>query len=141
MIQGTRPQALAYGLLDSPAGQLAWNLEWFEHCGERVGRLDRDAVLTHVALYWLTGTAGSAARIYLESGGESWGPPEPSSVPTGIAVFPDEGAPPVRALAERHDTIVHWTEFDRGGHFAAMEEPGLLVGDIAEFFRLVRQPA
>ncbi|WTW92349.1 epoxide hydrolase [Streptomycetaceae bacterium NBC_01309] len=141
VIQGTRPQTLAYGLLDSPAGQLAWNLEWFEHYGERVGKLDRDAVLTHVALYWLTGTAGSAARIYLESGGESWGPPEPSSVPTGIAVFPEEGAPSVRALAERHDTIVHWTEFDRGGHFAAMEEPGLLVGDIAEFFRLVRQPA
>lgn len=135
-IQGTRPQTLAYGLADSPAGQLAWNLEWFEGYGHRVGALNRDDVLTHVTLYWLTGTAGSAARLYKESAG-AWGPPQPSPVPTGIAVFPD-ASKPVRSLAERFDTIVHWAEYDRGGHFAAMQVPELLVEDIRTFFRPLR---
>jgi epoxide hydrolase len=84
-------------------------------------------------LYWLTDTAGSAARLYRESAG-SWGQAiERSMVPTGVALFPRDSS--IRRFAEREHTIVRWTEFDRGGHFAAMEVPDLLVGDVREFFR------
>jgi pimeloyl-ACP methyl ester carboxylesterase len=136
MIQSTRPQTLAYALVDSPVGQLAWNTEWFDDYGENVGAVDRDAILTNVTLYWLTGTAGSAARLYRE-GAASWGRiVEPSTVPTGVAVF--RGDSSIRRFAERDFTIVHWSEFDRGGHFAAMQAPDLLVGDVREFFRHIR---
>jgi microsomal epoxide hydrolase len=102
--------------------------------------VDRDQLLTNVTVYWLTRTANSSARLYYEfahSGG-SWHRVEPSSVPTGVAVFPREIAPPIRRFAERSNNIVHWSEFDRGGHFAAMEEPDLLIADIREFFRRFR---
>jgi microsomal epoxide hydrolase len=141
-IQSTRPQTLAYALTDSPAGQLAWITEKFREWTDGDlphDAVDRDQLLTNVTLYWLTGTAGSSARLYFEnarSGG--WGRQAPSSVPTGVAVFPYEIAPPIRRSAERSNNIVHWTEFDRGGHFAAMEEPDLLVGDIRAFFRPLR---
>jgi epoxide hydrolase len=131
-IQSTRPQTLAYGLADSPVGQLAWIAEKFAEWTDE--EVDRDALLTNVTLYWLTNTAGSAAQLYYEFA-HAWGEPERSAVPTGVAVFPYDIALPVRALAERTDTVVHWTEFDRGGHFAALEQPGLLVGDIRAFFR------
>jgi pimeloyl-ACP methyl ester carboxylesterase len=135
-IQATRPQTLAYGLVDSPIGQLAWNTEWFDDYGYGVDRIDRDAILTNVTLYWLTGTAGSSARLYRESA-TSWGKKvEKSAVPTGMAVFPGDST--IRRFAEREHTIVHWSEFDRGGHFAALQAPDLLVGDVREFFRLVR---
>jgi epoxide hydrolase len=139
-IQATRPQTVGYGLTDSPAGQLAWIAEKFgEWTDGGLGAVDRDQMLTNVSVYWLTRTAGSSARLYYEaarSGG--WGPPAPSTAPTGVAVFPEEIAAPVRRLAERTNRIVHWSEFDRGGHFAAMEEPDLLVGDVREFFRPLR---
>ena len=141
-IQSTRPQTVAYGLTDSPAGQLAWITEKFGEWtdnglpDEAVGR---DQLLTNVSLYWLTATAGSSARLYYEaahSGG--WGPPAVSAVPTGVAVFPREIAPPIRRFAELSNNIAHWSEFDRGGHFAAMEVPDLLTGDIRQFFRQFR---
>jgi pimeloyl-ACP methyl ester carboxylesterase len=139
-IQSTRPQTVGYGLTDSPAGQLAWIAEKFgEWTDGGLGAVDRDQMLTNISVYWLTRTAGSSARLYYEavrSGG--LGPPAPSTAPTGVAVFPAEIAPPVQRLAEQTNHIVHWSEFDRGGHFAAMEEPDLLVGDVREFFRLVR---
>jgi len=142
LIQATRPQTLAYGLTDSPAGQLAWITEKF---GEWTGNglpdqaVDRDQLLTNVTVYWLTATAGSSARLYYEAArAGDWGPPATSAVPTGIAVFPREIAPPIRRFAEQSNKIVHWTEFDRGGHFAAMEQPGLLTGDIRKFFRQLR---
>jgi epoxide hydrolase len=135
-IQSTRPQTLAYALVDSPTGLLAWNAEWFEDYGAHIGTIDRDRVLTNVMLYWLTGTAGSAARLYKEAAA-AWGaPPVRSSVPTGVAVFP--GDSPIRRFGERDHTIVHWSEFDRGGHFAAMQAPDLLVGDVRKFFQRVR---
>ncbi|WP_373282363.1 epoxide hydrolase family protein [Microtetraspora niveoalba] len=135
-IQSTRQQTLAYALLDSPVGQLAWNLEWFDGYGEDVGGVDRDAILTNVTLYWLTRTAGSAARLYKEAAA-SWGRrSEHCPVPTGMAVFPGDST--VRAFAEREHAVVHWTEFDRGGHFAALQAPDLLVGDVRAFFRRVR---
>jgi epoxide hydrolase len=142
MIQSTRPQTLAYALTDSPAGQLAWITEKFREWTD--GELpddavDRDQMLTNVTLYWLTKTAGSSARLYLESARSgTWGPPAPSATPTGVAVFPYEIAPPIRRFSEATNNIVHWTEFDRGGHFAATEEPDLLVADVREFFRPLR---
>jgi epoxide hydrolase len=141
MIQATRPQTVAYALADSPAGQLAWIAEKFNEWtdGGLPEAVDRDQMLTNISVYWLTGTAGSSARLYYEAAHSgSWGPPAVSTVPTGIAVFPREIAPPIRRFAEQSNTIVHWSEFDRGGHFAAMEEPDLLVGDVREFFRLFR---
>ena len=142
-LQATRPQTLAYALTDSPVGQLAWIVERFRDWTDSVDvpedAVDRDRMLTDVMVYWLTGTAGSSAQLYYEharSGG--FGPPPPSSTPTGVAVFARDIAQPVRRTAERGNRIIHWSEFDRGGHFAAMEQPDLLVGDIREFFRLVR---
>ncbi|HYZ54169.1 MAG TPA: alpha/beta hydrolase, partial [Streptosporangiaceae bacterium] len=141
-IQSTRPQTLAYGLTDSPAGQLAWIVEKF---GEWTDgdlpdeAVDRDQLLTNVMLYWLTATAGSSARLYYEAArSAAGGPPRPSTAPTGVAVFPRDLAPSIRRFAELSNNIVHWSEFDRGGHFAAMEEPDLLVADIREFFRRFR---
>jgi epoxide hydrolase len=141
IIQSTRPQTLGYALTDSPAGQLAWIVEKFGEWTDPAADLpedavDRDVILTDVSVYWLTGTAGSAARIYYE-GARTWGQPRPkSAVPTGVAVFPKDIT--LRPLAERDHNVVHWTEFTRGGHFAALEAPDLLVGDVREFFRQVR---
>jgi epoxide hydrolase len=138
-IQGTRPQLIAYGLTDSPVAQLAWIAdifkEWTDSSDVPEDAVDREALLTNVMLYWLTGTAGSSARYYKE-GLETWGEPEPPSpVPTAVAVFPRDNFVPIRRLAEANHNIVRWTEFDRGGHFAAMEEPDLVIGDLRESFR------
>ncbi|MFJ9695436.1 epoxide hydrolase family protein [Kitasatospora sp. NPDC101183] len=143
-IQATRPQTLSYALTDSPVGQLAWIaekfVEWTDTREHPEGPIDRDHLLTNVMLYWLTGTAGSSARIYYERAhADYWGlPPEPSTTPTALAAFPEENFLMLRHIAERTNTIVRWTEFDRGGHFAAMEQPDLLVGDIRAFFRQLR---
>src|SRR3712207_256868 len=141
-IQSTRPQTLAYGLTDSPVGQLAWIVEKFkEWTHPRAGlpedSVDRDHMLTDVMLYWLSGTAGSSAGIYYEGAHAGrWGAPERSTVPPGVAVFAEDIS--IRRYAEREHNIVHWTDFDRGGHFAAMEEPELLVGDVRTFFGRLR---
>jgi pimeloyl-ACP methyl ester carboxylesterase len=138
-IQATRPQTVGYGLTDSPAGQLAWIAEKFGQWTDGgLGAVDRDQMLTNITVYWLTRTAGSSARLYYEAARSLSRAPVPSTVPTGVAVFPAEIAPPVRRLAEQSNHIVHWSEFDRGGHFAAMEEPGVLIEDVREFFRRFR---
>ncbi|MBF5001232.1 epoxide hydrolase [Nocardia sp. BSTN01] len=133
-----RPQTIAYALNDSPVGQLAWNLEWFvdwDPTATDQAPVDRDIILTDVTTYWLTGTAGSAARIYRESGA-SWGSrPAPSGVPTAVANFRGDRA--VRGLAESANTIVRWNEYPGGGHFASLQAPAELVADIREFFRSV----
>jgi epoxide hydrolase len=144
-IQSTRPQTLAYALTDSPAGKLAWIAEKFKEWTDSHDRpedaVDRDHLLTNVMLYWLTGTAGSSARIYFERAhADYWGaPPEPSATPTALAVFPHDNFIPLRHVAEQTNTIVRWTEYDRGGHFAAIEQPEMLVTDIREFFRQLRK--
>jgi epoxide hydrolase len=141
IVQSTRPQTLAYALTDSPVGQLAWIVEKFKEWTDPAAELPEDAVdcdrlLTNVSIYWLTATAGSSARLYYE-GAKSWGQTnEPSAVPTGVAVFPMDIT--IRSIAESQHNIVHWSEFDHGGHFAAMEGPDLLVGDVREFFRPLR---
>ncbi|MBB4960736.1 pimeloyl-ACP methyl ester carboxylesterase [Micromonospora polyrhachis] len=141
IVQSTRPQTISYALTDSPVGQLAWIVEKFKEWTDPSAALpedavDRDLILTDVSMYWLTGTAGSAARIYYEDA-NSWGQAQPrSSVPTGVAVFPNDIT--LRPLAERDHNVVHWTEFSRGGHFPAMEAPDLLVDDVRGFFRKLR---
>jgi pimeloyl-ACP methyl ester carboxylesterase len=139
MLQSTRPHTLAYALTDSPVGQLAWTLDFIANCGDTVDVLSRDAVLTNVMLYWLTRTADSSGRLYFENANAgAWGVPTPSSFPMGVAVFPADYLS-IRRLADRDNhNIVHWSEFDRGGHFAAIEEPALLTEDIRAFFRNLR---
>jgi pimeloyl-ACP methyl ester carboxylesterase len=135
-IQSTRPQTLSYGLTDSPAGQLAWIVEKFKEWTNTGHALPEDAVprdeiLADVSVYWFTGTAGSTANLYYESmHSGDW--PTPSPVPTGVAAFAEDIA--IRRYAERSNNIVHWSDFDTGGHFAALETPGLLVQDIRTFF-------
>jgi pimeloyl-ACP methyl ester carboxylesterase len=132
-IQGTRPQTLAYALVDSPVGQLAWNLEWYDDYGHRVGAIGNDQILDTVTLTWLTGTAGSQARLYREAH-SSWSAEVAySPVPTGLAVFP--GDTTVRGLAAREHNVLHFQEFDRGGHFAALEVPELVIEDLQAFFK------
>ena len=143
-LQSTRPQTLAYALTDSPVGQLAWIAEkfkeWTDSEDSPEDAVDRDHLLTNVMIYWLTGTAGSSARIYYERAhAPYWGSaPEPSRTPTALACFPQENFIVLRHIAERTNNLVRWTEFDRGGHFAAMEAPDSLVGDIQAFFRQLR---
>ena len=140
-IQATRPQTLSYALTDSPVGQLAWIVEkfrdWTDNDGLPEDALSRDRMLANVSLYWFTRTAGSSAQLYYEAARAARGV-RPSTVPTGVAVFPHDIARPIRRLAEQTDRIVRWTELDRGGHFAALEEPDLLVEEVRAMFRDLR---
>jgi epoxide hydrolase len=130
-LMSQQPQTLAYALSDSPVALLAWNAQLF---GED---LDDDFILTNVMLYWLTGTGGSAARLYYEDAHAST-PTEPTTVPMGLAAFGGDFSG-VRRFAERdHANIVRWSTFDHGGHFSAHKAPELLVGDIREFFEPLR---
>jgi epoxide hydrolase len=139
--QSTKPQTVGYALDDSPAGLAAWIGEkfrtWTDCDGDVYRSVDRDALLRNITIYWVTGTAHSSARMYYE---HTHGPNEApyADVPTGVASFPKEIFRPSRRWCERHYDIRHWTDYTRGGHFAAMEVPDLLVGDIRAFFRLVR---
>ena len=149
-IQATRPQTLAYALNDSPVGQLAWIVEKFRDWTDRTAELpedavDRDTLLTNVMVYWLTQTGGSAAQLYYEGAGlvrAMFTDPAslpPLTVPLGVAVFPDDIFVPIRRFAERDtSTITHWTEFDRGGHFASLEQPGPFVADLRAFCHSLR---
>jgi pimeloyl-ACP methyl ester carboxylesterase len=138
--QRTRPQTLGYGLADSPAGQAAWILEkfwaWTDHDGTPDSALTFDEMLDDITVYWVTNSATSSARLYWESSG---GPRPEVDVPAGIAVFPREIIPPVREWVERrfHD-VHHWSTFERGGHFAAFEQPDAFVGDLRTCFARFR---
>jgi pimeloyl-ACP methyl ester carboxylesterase len=136
-LQATRPQTLAFALTDSPVGQLAWIAEKVLTWTDPATPISSDWLLANVSLYWLTRTAASSARLYLESAGKR-GPLSTGDVPVGVAVFPHDLVRPVRALAEPYHHITHWTEMPRGGHFAALEAPELLVPDIRDFFRQLR---
>src|SRR5512140_3459970 len=140
--QSTRPQSLAYGLTDSPAGQAAWILEkfwaWTDCNGHPENIFSRDELLDNVMLYWVTASAASSARLYWESFGKG-GERLPVHVPTGVAVFPKEIVTPVRAWMEpRYRNIRHWKEMSRGGHFAAFEQPEIFVDEVRAFFRTLR---
>ena len=145
-LQSTRPQTLAYNLNDSPAGQLAWIVEKFHEWTDPAKELpteavDRDLLLTNVSTYWFTGSGASSAHItyegmqafraMVERGHGDWAPP---SVPMGVSVFAADNS--IRSIVEQlMPGIEFWSEHDRGGHFAGMEAPDLLTGDIREFFR------
>ena len=142
-IQGTKPQTLGYGLNDSPAGLAAWIVEkfrtWCDCGGDIESIFTKDELLTNVMIYWVTGTITSSTRLYYES--RNTRPSRPMGyidVPTGAALFPKEITLPPRRWAETRYNIVHWTEMPRGGHFAALEQPDLLVEDMRTFFRGLR---
>jgi pimeloyl-ACP methyl ester carboxylesterase len=151
-MQSTRPLTLGYGLNDSPAALAAWIVDkfwaWSDHGGKLDKSFTRDELLTNVMIYWVTESMPSSTRIYYESAHKA---PRPKSMmpfhskgkpaPLGFALFPREISVPPRAWVEREmgARLLHWTEMPRGGHFAALEQPGLLVDDVRSFFRKVRQ--
>jgi microsomal epoxide hydrolase len=143
-IQGTRPQTLGYALEDSPAGICAWIVEkfraWSDCDGDVERSFTRDRLLDNITLYWVTGTAASSCRIYWEmrQAGKMAIPKGFVAVPTGVANYPAEITKMPRRWVEGRYNVVHWTEPPRGGHFAAMEVPGLFVDDVRAFFRMVR---
>ena len=141
-IQSTKPQTLAYGLTDSPAGLAGWIVEkfhgWTDGGGAPDEAVPRDRMLDDISVYWLTGTIGSSMRLYYESIGPGRRGPFPSiEVPLGHASFPGEISSLPRAWAEQAYPVVHWTELPRGGHFPALEAPDLLVEDLRAFVRTV----
>ncbi|HMF29030.1 MAG TPA: hypothetical protein VKE42_09690, partial [Candidatus Cybelea sp.] len=143
--QDTRPQTLGYALADSPAGQAAWILEkfwaWTDCNGHPEQALTRDELLDNVMMYWLNDSGASSARLYWE--GYRPAPPETPdpgvTLPTGCSIFPKEIVPTPRSWAEtRYKNIVYWNELERGGHFAAFEQPKLFVDELRSCFRLMR---
>jgi len=131
-MNGTRPQTIAAALSDSPVGQLAYN-ELFENFGNGTSKVTAEQVLTQVSLYWLTNTSATAVRYhYAES--HSGAEPQISHGRTGVAVFAHDFQT-IRPLAERDNTnIVHWSELDGGGHYAALEAPDRVAADLRTFF-------
>ena len=140
-IQGTRPQTLAYAMNDSPAGLAGWIVEkfraWSDCDGDVESAISRDAMLTNITVYWVTETANSSFRIYLEAmrAGQFQPIATRIGVPTGCAIFPKEVVKSPRSWAERAWDLRHWTEMPKGGHFPALEVPELLVADVRRFFR------
>jgi microsomal epoxide hydrolase len=143
-IQGTKPQSLGAALDDSPSGLAAWIVEkfrgWSDCDGEVERRFTKDELLTNIMIYWVTQTATSSARLYLEGArAGAFGTLERRvEAPTGCALFPKELLVPPRVWAERAFNVTRWTVMPRGGHFAALEEPELLVEDMRAFFRSLR---
>jgi pimeloyl-ACP methyl ester carboxylesterase len=140
-IQGTKPQTLAHALVDSPAGTAAWIVEkfrtWSDCGGDVESVFSKDDLLTNIMLYWLGGTIGTSVRLYQEARHESRRP-GPVTVPTAFAAFPKEISSAPRDVIGRHYNLQHYTKFQRGGHFAALEQPEALVADIREAFRPYR---
>ncbi len=140
--QSTRPQTLGYGLSDSPAGQCAWILEkfwsWTDCDNDPVAAFGADRILDNIMLYWLPATAASSARLYWESA-RAMAAVGTVEVPAGVSIFPKEIIRGPRSWASRTYTdLRYWQTLDRGGHFAAFEQPELFVQQVREFFRLVR---
>lgn len=128
-LQQARPQNVAFALADSPVGQLAWTMQLM---GEPA--VTKDFLLANVAIYWFTATAGSSARLYFEDAHREDQPTEPTTVPMGVAIFSDDFQT-IRRFAERdHRNLVHWSEFERGGHYSGHDSPELLAGDLKVFF-------
>jgi microsomal epoxide hydrolase len=140
-IQATKPQTLAYGLSDSPAGLAGWIVEKFRTWSDCGGDVEKsftlDRLLENISIYWITGTINSSTRLYYETiGPDRFTPPPPVTVPLGHARYPAEiYQTPRRWLEAAYPTLEHWAEMPRGGHFAAMEVPDLFVDDLRDFFR------
>jgi pimeloyl-ACP methyl ester carboxylesterase len=144
-LQTTKPQTISYALSDSPVGLAGWIVEkfraWSDCDGEIEKSYTKDELLTNIMIYWATGTISSSARLYHEDGLQS--APQLSvgqyiEVPAGVATFPKDLTYPPRELGERFLRVARWTEMPRGGHFAALEVPELLVEDIRSFLRPLR---
>jgi pimeloyl-ACP methyl ester carboxylesterase len=141
--QGTRPQTLGYGLVDSPAGQAAWILEkfwkWTDCDGHPENVLTRDELLDNVMLYWLPATGASSARLYWESFASQTAGMAEVKTPTGCSIFPKEIFRMSRRWAEKRFTnLVYWNELEKGGHFAAFERPETFVEEVRACFRHAR---
>ena len=152
MIQGTKPQTLAYGLADSPVGIAGWLVEkyrsWSDCGGDVETRFGKDDLLTQATIYWVTNTIRSSMQLYHDSmnPGVVTGIAESlrrltgrPSMPAGFALFPKDIRPPPRAWGERFFDVQRWTEMPRGGHFAAFEEPALMADELRAFFRPLRR--
>jgi pimeloyl-ACP methyl ester carboxylesterase len=151
-IQSTKPQSLAQGLNDSPAGLAAWMIEkfqsWSDCHGKIESRFSKDEILTHVMIYWVTESIGPSFLPYYDfanAGALTWMKEgiqkviTSSKVPAAFALFPKDISQPPRHWAERFFDVQRWTEMPRGGHFAAMEEPELLAADLRDWFRPFRR--
>ena len=146
--QSTKPQTIGYGLVDSPAALCAWIIEkfrsWTDCDGHPENALTRDQLLDNLMLYWLPGTGASSARLYWESFKQvqarfTTSTTDLVTTPTGCSIFPKENPRPSRRWAQkRFVDIRYWNELDRGGHFAAFEQPGLFVEEVRSFFRTLR---
>ena len=139
LVHSMRPQALGYAISDSPVGLLAWISELFTSFGDRPDAVDADAFLTNLLVYWFTRTAASSVRMYYEAAHDpgAFAPKSNSGVPTGVAVFGFDEVP-LRRIGEQSNTIVRWTEYDVGGHYAVLEVPDVWVGDVRAFFAGLR---
>jgi pimeloyl-ACP methyl ester carboxylesterase len=138
--QSTRPQSLGYGLVDSPAGQCAWIAEkmwaWTDNDGHPESALTRDQILDNISIYWFTASGASSARLYWESFAD-FGSGE-VTVPTGCSIYPKEIIRCSRRWAEqRYQNIQYWNELDKGGHFAAWEQPDLFVAEMRAAFSVL----
>ena len=141
-LQATRPQTIGYALTDSPVGQAAWIYEkfhaWTDNDGDPEDALTRDEMLDVITLYWLTQTAASSARMYLENAAVIGAPPV-IEMPVACSNFPGEIVPAPRSWAERvYPNLIHWNELDRGGHFAAFEQPALFTQELRDSLRSLR---
>eukprot|EP00041_Stephanoeca_diplocostata_P019089 m.405502 g.405502 ORF g.405502 m.405502 type:complete len:316 (+) comp21207_c0_seq15:146-1093(+) len=149
-IQASKPQTLAYGLTDSPVGLCAWIVEkfraWSDCDGDVLSVFTMDELLNNVMIYWISNCIASSVRLYYESMPTMPGTHENGgvrlrktyvTVPCGFAVFPHELSKPPRSAVAMSCNLVHWREFQRGGHFAALEQPQALVADIRDFFHSV----
>ncbi|MDB1089556.1 epoxide hydrolase [Streptomyces sp. ACA25] len=139
-IQSTRPQALGYGLNDSPAALLGWIADrfwaWADHDGDLTKAVGRDRLLDIVTMYWLTGTGTSSLRLFWESFDSE--PMHPVEVPVGCSVFPKDAWLPRAWAAERFTDLRYWKDLDSGGHFAALERPEVLAAELRVFSRMLR---
>lgn len=145
-VHRTKPQTAAFGLTDSPAGLAAWIVEkmraWSDCGGEIERAFTKDEILTNVTLYWLTGTIGSSMRMY--GANAAIAPAQLArrvEVPSGFSLFPGDIVRPPRAWLERTANVARVTEPERGGHFAAFEEPELYAEELRAFFRPYRAPS
>lgn len=143
-VQRTKPDSLTVAQSDSPAGLAAWIVEkfrtWSDCAGDVEQAFSKDVLLTNLMFYWAPNSVASAARIYYENARDPAGvSTRPRvEVPVAYAAFPQEIFRPPRSWADPHYAIARWTEMPRGGHFAALEQPGLLTDDLRAFFRALR---
>ena len=141
-IQGTRPQTLGYGLADSPVGQAMWIYEkfqgWIDNKGDPAQAVSVDHMLDDITLYWLTNTATSSARIYHESFRTDF-VRMPLELPVAVSIFKGDTFTPPRVWGEQtYSKLFYWNDVPKGGHFAALEQPGLFVTELRKAFRQMR---